>query len=136
MTRKAYDSTTTADLPTDGDLYLAYVDGKYANVDAVKARFPRKPVARITVTGRTFAADMADVEAGDLSPASGAVWAKGKLSRGEFPVLYFPEFSRGAIVAALKANGVDPKRVGMFAAQYDGKAGLNHPEDIGKQYLH
>src|SRR3954470_1829797 len=110
--RKAYDSTTTADLPPDGDLYLAYVDGRYANVDAVKARFPRKPVVRITVTGRTFDADMADVEAGDLSPAGGAVWAKGKLARGEFPVLYFPESSRSAVVAALKSNGVDPSRVG------------------------
>ena len=132
--RKAYDSTTAADLPTDGAVYLAYVDGRYANYTQVKARFPRKPVVRITVTGRTFDADMADVESGDLSPASAAVWAKGKLARKEYPVLYFPESSRGAVVNALRANGVDPAKVGMFPAQYDGKATLNHPGDMGKQY--
>lgn len=134
--RRAYDSTTASDLPSDGDLYLAYADGRYANVDKVKARFPRKPVVRITVTGRTFDAEMADVEAGDLSPASGAVWAKGKLTRGEFPTLYFPESSRSAVIAALKANGVDPSHVGMFPAQYNGRAQLNQPGDMGKQYLH
>lgn len=134
--RKCYDSTTVRDLPTDGAVYLAYIDGLYANYTAVKQRFPNRPVVRITVTGRTFDADMADVEAGDLSPASGAVWAKGKLARGQFPTLYFPESSRQAVVQALRSNGVDPTKVGMFPAQYDGKAALNHSTDIGKQYLH
>ena len=134
--RKAFDSTTVPDLPAGGDLYLGYVDGRYANVDAIRHRFPHRPVVRITVTGRTFDADMADVEAGDLTPASGALWAKGKLDRKQFPVLYFPESSRAAIIASLHALGVDPKHVGMFPAQYDGKAALNQPGDIGKQYLH
>ena len=134
--RKFYDSTTVRDLPGDGAGYLAYVDGNYANYTQVKARFPRKPVVKITVTGRTFDAHMADVEAGDLSPASGAVWAKGKLARKEFPTLYFPESSRAAVVSALRANGVDPAKVGMFPAQYNAKAALNHPDDVGHQYLH
>lgn len=134
MTRKAYDSVTVSALPAGGDLYLGYVDGRYANVDEIKARFPHRHIVRITVTGRTFDADMADVENGDLSPASGAAWAKGKLQRGQFPVLYFPESSRAAVVAALKAAGVDPAKVGKFAAQYDGVARLNARGDIGKQY--
>lgn len=133
--RRCYDSTTAADLPTDGALYLAYVDGRYANYSQVKTRFPRKPVARVTVTGRTFDADVIDVEPGDVTPAGAAVWAKGKLARGQFPVLYFPESSRAAVVSALHANGVDPSKVGFFPAQYDGKAQLNQPGDVGKQYL-
>lgn len=132
--RTCYDSTSANDLPAGGDLYLGYVDGRYANYDEVRARFPHKPVARITVTGRTFDADMADVETGDLTPASGATWAKGKIARGQFPVLYFPESSRGQVLAALHAAGVDSSKVGLFPAQYDGKAALNQTGDVGKQY--
>lgn len=119
--RTMYDSTTAADLPADGDLYLAYVDGRYANVDAVSKRFPHKKIVRCTVLG-SLNADVADVEQGDMKPESGAFWAKAKLARGEHPTLYFIQSQEPAILAALKAAGVDPAKVNLFAANYDGKA--------------
>lgn len=138
--RRCYDSTSAADLPADGDLYLAYLDGRFANADAVRKRFPRKPVATITVTGDTFDADMIDVEPGNVAKtkaqacAKAAAWVKEKLARGEYPTVYFMESWRSAIDGALKASGVDPAKVGHFAADYDGAAQLNRPGDIGKQY--
>lgn len=132
--RRAYDSVTVADLPADGDLYLGYVDGSYANVDAIRRRFPHKPVVGITVTGQTLDAHMADVERGDLSPASGAAWAARKVKAGQHPTIYTYAANAGAVQAACSAAGLTPVQWSLFIAAYDGKAEVPHGT-VGKQYL-
>lgn len=134
--RKSYDSTTTADTPMNGDLYLAYKDGAYANVAPMKRRHKGKTVVGITVTGHDLDAQMADVEAGDLSPIGGAKWAAAKKRRGEIGTLYFPASSLSVVRAACREAGLKPGHdVLFFAAQYDGKPKIPRWA-VGKQYLH
>lgn len=134
--RKSYDSTTAADTPKDGDLYLGYVDGLYANVVPMQRRHPGKTIVGITVNGGSLDAQMADVEEGDLTPTSGAAWAKRKKDRGQIGTLYFPASLKAAIDVACRKLGLTPgKDVLYFAAQYDGDPTI--PEwAVGKQYLH
>jgi hypothetical protein len=131
--RTMYDSTTVADLPADGDLYLGYVDGRWPTIDALRARFPHQPIVRTTVTGATLDAEVADVESGDLTPASGAGWAKRKIAAGQVPTLYYPASWEPQIIAALRKLGVRPRKVLLFPASYDGKKQLPKGK-IAKQY--
>lgn len=131
--RTMYDSTTVADLPADGDLYLGYVDGRWPTIEALRKRFPHKPIVRVTVTGATLDAEAADVESGDLTPRSGAAWAKRKIAAGQVPTLYYPASWEPQILEALRAAGVPARRVQLFPASYDGKAQLPRGK-IAKQY--
>lgn len=63
-----YDAVTPANLPSGGDLYAGYVDGHYANVAQIQARFPDAKVVTITVIGGNQVADVVDVETGDVTP--------------------------------------------------------------------
>lgn len=133
MPRTMYDSTTVADLPADGDLYLGYVDGRWPTIEALRKRFPHKPIIRVTVTGATLDAEVADVESGNLTPRSGAAWAKRKLAAGQVPTLYYPASWEQQIVDELRTAGVKLRRVQLFPASYDGRAELPKGK-VAKQY--
>src|SRR3954447_8054325 len=128
-----YDSTTVADLPADGDLYLGYVDGRWPTIDALRKRFPHKPIVRVTVTGATLDADVADVESGDLTPRSGAAWAKRKIAAGQVPTLYFPASWEPMIRDALGVAGLPVRRGRLSPPDGDGTATLRRGA-IAKQY--
>jgi hypothetical protein len=133
--RVMYDSVTLANCPTDGQLYACYVDGAYANKAEAIRRFPGKRIVLITVTGSTLNAHVADVETGDLSPASGASWAKRRKAAGYFPTLYCNTSTRPAVEAACHAVGLTVGRdVWIWEAHYDGVATLP-PNTVAKQYL-
>lgn len=133
MVRKAYDSVTVSALPTDGDLYLGYVDGRYANVAQIHKRFPRRTVVGITVNGSTLDAQMADVEVGDLTPDGGARWAVRKVKAGQHPTLYTYASNAGAVQRACTRAGLKPSQWSLFVADYDGDPTLP-PGCVGKQY--
>lgn len=118
--RTFYDSTNTGDLPRSAANTLRYVDGLYADTEAnIRRHCPRaERVVGITVLGGD--AIMADVEPGDLTPSSGARWAKRQLDTTGVPhTLYFPLSWHDAVVAACKAVGLKPgKTVLFFAARY------------------
>lgn len=59
----------------------------------------------ITVTG-AHAADVADVENGDVTPEGGAAWAEGEHKAGRFPTLYVNRSNKGAVLSACKARGL------------------------------
>lgn len=66
-TELAYDSVTLAHLPEGGGRYFGYVNGKWANYTAVKARFPDALVMGIDVNGTApTAARIVDYEKGDV----------------------------------------------------------------------
>jgi hypothetical protein len=89
--RVGYDSTSAHDVPADGDIYPAYVDGAFANYAAMRKRFPHKIVPRITVNGSTLDAEIIDRENGDASAATAARWAYNKHKRGEVGTIYVSE---------------------------------------------
>ena len=69
-TELAYDSVTLAHLPEGGGRYFGYVNGKWANYTAVKARFPHALVMGIDVNGTApGAARIVDYEKGDVQTA-------------------------------------------------------------------
>jgi hypothetical protein len=104
-----YDSVSVAAIPADATAVLAYVDGRYANLTQVAARFPHARILTVTVTGSVHA-DVADVEAGDLTPQGGAA----VLARGVTQCLY----SSVATLPALKAAVGHP--FAWFAADWTG----------------
>lgn len=134
--RTFYDTAgSVTEMPTDGDGYLVYRDGLYANERPARQRFPHRRVVAITVNGLTTP-PMADVEPGDLSPTSGARWAKRCLALDGKPrTLYFPLSWHPHVLAACKAEGLKPGRdVFFFAARY-GLDGTIPTGFVGVQYL-
>lgn len=84
-----YDSVTTLDIPPTATLILAYIDGKYANYAAVKARFPDATVIPVTTTlSGDLAAQVFDCERGDGNAVSAALWASRKISAKSRPTVY------------------------------------------------
>lgn len=133
--RVMYDSVTLANCPTDGALYGCYVDSSYKNDAEAARRFPGKRLVKITVTGATLNAHVADVERGDLTPQSGADWAHRRKAAGYHPTLYCNTSTRPAVEAACRAVGLTVGRdVWIWEAHYDGVATLP-PNTVAKQYL-
>lgn len=133
MTRTMYDSVTPSNCPTGAPLYGAYVDGRYANVAAMQNRNPNARIVKITVTGNTLNAHVADVENGDLSPTSGAAWAKRRLAAGYHPTLYCSASVWPAVKNAVAAAGIAGK-VSYWIAHYDGDPTIPNGA-VAKQYL-
>jgi len=90
-------------------------------------------VVRITVTGQP-AADVADIEPGDLAAAGGASWAQGKHSRGQFGVLYVNRSSKAAVIEACRkldlSRGSD---YGLWVATLDGTFTDSDGSDLRRQ---
>lgn len=117
-----YDSVNVAALPARPGNFAAYVDGKNTadNYSDVVARFfPTARIVPITVVGNPGAA-VADVEKGDLTPASGAAWARDQITLGRRPTLYYAKDSATAVAQALAAAGVPNIAVDYFVADWTG----------------
>lgn len=133
MPRTMYDSVTPTDIPTSAQMVAGYVDGAYAWPDSGWLRFPNARKVTITVTGASLDANVADVEAGDLSPAQGVAWARAKRARGEVGVLYFSLGLWPQIRAQLTPAEIAAPFFETWVALWDGKAQLQ-PGWLAKQY--
>jgi hypothetical protein len=104
-----------------------YVDGPVSEWPAVaftELRAAGVAVVEITVTG-AHAADVADIERGDLTPESGAAWAEAEAKAGRFPTLYVNRSNKGATINAAKSRGLAPgltlgREFGLWVATLDG----------------
>ena len=133
MTRRMYDAVTVPDIPAGATLVAGYADGSYANVPQLRSRFPHAEVATIAVA-HTTRAMVADIERGDMTPATAVLWARdtmGDVPNGEL-TLYANTSTWPSVVAEFKAAGESLPQ--WFAAQYDGVAVLG-PGQIAKQYV-
>jgi hypothetical protein len=134
MTRTMYDSITSGDIPLGRQMVAGYVDGTYAWTPADWARHLSSTQVRITVTGATLDADVADVENGDLTAAQGADWVKRMLAAGKRPTLYFSASRNAEIDAAVSAAGVGPDDGWMkWSANWTGVV-PGAPYGIAEQY--
>ena len=76
--RTAYDSTDPAAIPADARMVMWYLDGRESKWSPQDLeRFPDAVKVSITVLGSPVA-DVADVENGDLTPASAAGWIRSR----------------------------------------------------------
>lgn len=76
-----WDDVTASLIPADAEYVGYYVDGRYANEAAIKARCPKAKLVGIAVT-EADNADVLDVETGDAQIADIYYW----LHRGQKPV--------------------------------------------------
>jgi hypothetical protein len=135
-----YDDVSASGDPPGGDGYAGYMNGLYNDYAATKARFPGVPVKSISVWGTdpaSLAADIADCETGDFTPADAAAWARAKIdARLGRPTLYSSTSVYNDLANALAALrlqfGTD---VDYWEAHYDGVPLISAvPGAIGKQY--
>lgn len=122
MTVTLYDSTDVAAIPADAPAVAGYMDGAYANYPELVAAHPGKPVVGITVLGGFLAGTrVADVENGDLTPVTGASWARQMLMVGRRPTLYYSASLGAAVRDALVAEGINAGRdVDYWPADWTG----------------
>lgn len=135
MTRTMYDGITAASLPTNGALYLFYVDGSWPNGTAVKARTPGK-IHVATTIGRTAAARgmVLDCEKGDATNADALAWCRNYPGANSDLTIYTNTSNWVALRPVLLALTTKPN---ILLAQYDNVATI--PTDsvfniVGKQY--
>lgn len=125
MNRTMFDSTTVADVPSGGDLYLGYPDGNYRTVDGLHERFPRSRVVVTTVNGSTKGCNLVDCETGDTVPETAVGYVKGEIKGGnDHPGVYTYVSSLAAVCHQVLAQGVNPASVLFMTAHYTGKPHL------------
>ncbi|MDI5965708.1 hypothetical protein [Streptantibioticus silvisoli] len=120
MTRTMYDGVTVAHLPTGAPLYAGYVDGRYANVTALRKRFPKARIVEIAVLASTDAGQVLDVETGDATPAQAPGWVVSRRHAGVDPTVYCNSSTWPAVRAAFRNAGIAEPH--YWIAQYDNKA--------------
>jgi hypothetical protein len=119
MTLTMADSITPTNLPAGYSAYLGYVDGKWPTAATLKRQFPAAHILTLTVLGGNAVADGCDVESGDLTPASGAVWVLDRLAAGAVrPVVYASASVMSGVLASLAARGVARGKVRLLSAHY------------------
>lgn len=125
---RMYDSINVAAIPADATEVLAYTDGRYANVQALKTRFPNARLHTISAVGQVVA-EWIDVEEGCVWPPNQAVdlwhaW-RNKGCKG-----FYCSISLQPTIRGLLAPGDNPA---WFDANY---TGVDHvdPGDEATQY--
>lgn len=135
MTRYMYDAVTLANIPAEATMIAPYVDGRYANIDEARRRFPHAELVPITVFGGHTVADVVDCEKGDATPPQAAAWAKWRHDAGAHPTIYCNTSTRPAVIAECHKLGLALGRdFEIWEAHYDGVSTIP-TGDAAKQYL-
>lgn len=133
MTRYMYDSVNPSAIPSNATMVAGYADGLYANVPAMKARFPHATIVSIAVRWTTRA-QVLDVETGDATPAQAVQWCTQTMadkSNHELTV-YCNTSMWPSVRAAFKAAGVTEPN--YWVAQYDNNPSIPAGA-VAKQYI-
>jgi hypothetical protein len=118
MTLQMFDSVTPGNLPPGADAYAGYADGRFANLTALRARFPGKRILEIAVFASTDA-EAADCETGDMTPFQVPGWVKRQQARGVHrPVVYASISVMPSVLAALGGAGIARSEVRLWSAHY------------------
>lgn len=131
MTRTMYDSVTVNAIPLGAAMVGGYVDGLYANMNAMKARFPKAVHVEIAVSSHTDAGHVLDVETGNATPAESVSWVQTRRRAGADPSVYCNSSVLPAVVAAFHAAGVAAPH--FWVAHWDNAPTLINGA-VAKQY--
>lgn len=114
-------------------LVFPYIDGRYKWPAAQLRRFDRAIQVPITVTGDP-AAEIADVETGDMGPAEFVTWLKNRLDHGErWHALYSSIDSKPLVDQAVADAGLPRGLFGWFAANPTSRPHIL-PGSVATQY--
>lgn len=129
MSKRMADSVTPANLPAGFDAYLGYVDGAYANLAAIKARFPGVPVYGLSVVANPNLGpgdDGSDSEPGDSTIAEAVADTKAQLAAGvDRPIKYCPASWGQTMVDAHDSAEITRDRYRLLLAHYGWPGGPN-----------
>jgi len=131
MTRTMYDAVTVSRVPSTATMVAAYVDGHYANVAAMRDRFPNARLVTIAVFASTNAGTVLDVETGDATPTQAPGWVVKRRKAGVDPTVYCSESLWPSVRQAFRSLNVPEPH--YWIAHYDSVPLI--PEGaIAKQY--
>lgn len=121
MTRYMYDAVTPGHIPTSATMVAGYADGAYANIPAMKARFPNATIVSIAVRWTTRA-QVLDVESGDATPAQAVQWCTQTMANtpNKELTVYCSVSAWPGVRAAFRTAGVTEPN--YWVAAYDGNA--------------
>jgi hypothetical protein len=129
--RTMYDAVTVNNIPPGATMVAGYVDGIYANMPAMAARFPNAVHVPIAVRASTNDGLVLDVEQGDATPAQSVGWVVMRRAAGVDPSVYCNTSTWPAVKAAFATAGVTPPH--YWVAQYDGTPAIPAGA-VAKQY--
>jgi hypothetical protein len=113
-----YDSTVVAHIPSGAVAVAGYVNGSFANFNAMVARFPHAKHLSISVNSSGNAKCL-DIEKGDATPADAPAWVRRQHARGEKePVVYANTSTMPAVIDALTKNGIKRDEYLVWTAHY------------------
>lgn len=120
MTRLMFDSVSPSGIPADAAMVAGYVDGVYANVPAMRARFPHATVVQVAVSASYPAARgvVLDVESGDATPSQAVAWCRAYAGPNSDLTVYCDSSTWPTVRAAFAAAGVSEPN--YWVADYDG----------------
>lgn len=131
MTRFMYDGVNPNGLPNGSLMVAGYVDGRYANMTKMIARFPHAVHVGIAVSHTTDDGQVIDVENGDATPEGAVSWVQMRRRAGADPTVYCNYSTWAQIRGAFKsAHIVEPH---YWIAEWDGHAALIGGA-VAKQY--
>jgi hypothetical protein len=118
MTITMFDSVDTPLLPAGDFAYAGYADGRFANLNQIRARFPGKNILSIAVFARDNA-DCLDIETGDATPAQAAGWVFRQFARKSArPCLYASASVMQDVLTAMNAAGIHRNSLRLWSAHY------------------
>lgn len=117
-----YDSVTVADIPSDAQYAAGYVNGSYANLQAIKDHCPHlQHLLTIDVNGSSEA-ECLDVEPGDAVASQVPDWVRKQKARGvQKPVIYTSASNVLAVIGALHGAGLGRNDIRLWTAHYIGE---------------
>lgn len=131
MTRTMYDGVTPTRIPAGATLVAGYVNGAYANLPALRLRFPHATCVGVAVTAGFDGGVVLDVEKGDASPAKAPGWVRMRRAAGVDPTVYCDTSTWSEVRAAFHAAGVAEPH--YWIADWDGEASVPAGA-VAKQY--
>lgn len=113
-----WDAIDITQIPPNPAAVAGYTSGRWPTYNSLVARFPHAQHLSIAISADQDA-DCLDIEPGDAVPAQAAAWVTRQLALGKArPCLYASAGTMGAVLAGLKAAGIDPGAVRLWSAHY------------------
>lgn len=118
MTRIMYDSVNVNTIPANAQMVAGYVDGRYANIHLMRARFPHAIVVGIAVSSHTDEGEVLDVEKGDASPQGALSWVQLRRRSGADPTIYTNASQWESVRNVFRESGIPEPH--YWIAKWDG----------------
>jgi hypothetical protein len=127
-----YDSVTASDIPgAPSGLVACYIDGRYTNETAVRARFPSARLVTIAINAATTGADVYDRENGDILTSQVPQILARERAGGRNPTIYVDASMWSNVVSVVRKAGIPQPP--YWVADYDGDA-IIPAGAVAKQY--